>query len=65
MRWAVLFLPLATSALAQRGEPTPTSTIDPKVELKVSIVGNRHEFHIGEIISIQLDLSSHIHLLYT
>src|SRR5438445_511510 len=59
MRWAVLFLPLVTSVLAQpAGSPAPTPPIDPKLELKVSIVGNQREFHIGEIIPIKLAFTS-------
>jgi hypothetical protein len=61
MRWGVLFLPLVTSALAQPAEtPTPTPPIDPKVELKVSVAGNRHEFHIGEIIPLKLAFTSRV-----
>src|SRR5207249_5722388 len=60
MRWAVLFLPLVTSALAQPRESTPTPPIDPKIEFKVSLVGNRHEFHMGEIIPVKLSFSSRI-----
>ena len=65
MRWAVLFLPLVASALAQPAEtPTPTPPIDPKVELKISILGSRHEFHIGEIIPIKLAFSSKLKKRY-
>lgn len=62
MRWAVLVLALVTSAIAQPPEPTPTPTppIDPKISLKVSIVGSRHEFHMGEIIPIKLSFSSRV-----
>jgi hypothetical protein len=59
MRKGALFLlALATTALAQVGEEeTPTPPIDPKIDFKVSVVGKRNEFHIGEIIPIELFFS--------
>ncbi len=60
MKWLVLFLLLVTSSIAQPPKPTPTPPIDSKVEFKVSLVGNRHEFHMGEIIPIKLAFSSSI-----
>src|SRR5436309_12628881 len=60
MRWIALVLVLAGTALAQPVEPTPAPPIDPKVDLKVSLVGDRHEFHMGEIIPIKLSFRSQI-----
>jgi hypothetical protein len=41
-------------------EPTPTPRIDPKIDFKVSLVGNRHEFSMGKIIPIKLAFSSRV-----
>lgn len=58
MKGALFFLAFATTALAQLPEQTPTPPIDPKIDFKVSVVGKRNEFHIGEIIPIELFFSS-------
>ena len=63
MRWALLFLPLVASALAQPTEtpsptPEPTPPIDPRVHLRVKFPTSQHEFHTGEVIPIQLFFSS-------
>jgi tetratricopeptide (TPR) repeat protein len=58
MKWATLVLLFVTSAVAQPPEPTPTPPIDRKVELRLSLVGKKHEFYIGEIIPIKLAFSS-------
>jgi HEAT repeat protein len=60
MRWTALVLVLVGTAAAQPPAATPTPPIDPKIDFKVSLVGERHEFHIGEIISIKLAFSSRI-----
>ena len=60
MKVAVFLLAFATTALAQLPEETPTPPIDPKINFKVSVVGKRNEFHIGEIIPIKLSFSSRI-----
>lgn len=62
MRWSVLFLPLVATAVAQSPEPTetpsPTPPIDPRVHLHVKFPSTQREFHIGEVIPIQLFFSS-------
>lgn len=58
MKGAVFLLAFVTTALAQLPEETPTPPIDPKVNFNVSIIGNRREFHIGEIIPLKLAFSS-------
>jgi hypothetical protein len=60
MKGAVFLLAFATTALAQLPEETPTPPIDPKIDFKVSVVGKRNEFHIGEIIPITLAFSSSV-----
>src|SRR5712671_6135282 len=60
MKWAVLFLPFIASVIAQSPDTTPTPPADSKISLRVSIVGNRLEFHIGEIIPIKLAFSSRL-----
>jgi hypothetical protein len=60
MKSAVFLLAFATTALAQVPEETPTPPIDPKIDFKVSVAGNRKEFHIGEIIPITLAFSSRL-----
>jgi hypothetical protein len=60
MKCAVFLLAFATTALAQLAEETPTPPIDPKIDFKVSVVGKRNEFHIGEIIPIELSFSSRL-----
>lgn len=56
----LFLLALATTALAQLPEETPTPPIDPKIDFKVSVVGKRNEFRIGEIIPIKLSFSSRL-----
>jgi hypothetical protein len=60
VRRAVLLLLLVKVAIAQPPESTRIPPIDPKVEFKISLVGNRHEFHMGEIIPIKLSFSSRV-----
>jgi hypothetical protein len=62
MRSAILFLLFVISALAEQPEPTPTPEptpgIDPRVHLRVKFPTAQREFHIGEVIPIQLFFSS-------
>jgi len=58
MKWALLILLLVTTAVAQPNDVPPP--LDPKVLLKVTVVGDRREFHMGEIIPIELAFSSRI-----
>jgi hypothetical protein len=60
MRAAVFLLVFATTAFAQWPEEEPTPPIDPKIDFRVSVVGKRNEFHIGEIIPIELSFSSRL-----
>lgn len=55
MKGAVFLLAFATTVLAQLPEPTPT--IDPKIDFRVSVIGKRKEFHMGEIVPIELSLA--------
>jgi hypothetical protein len=52
--------PVSRNRLRQPPEPTPTPQIDPKIDFKVSLIGNRHEFRIDEIIPIKLAFSSRV-----
>jgi len=58
MKGVAFLLAFATAALAQLPEQTPTPPVDPKIDFKVTVVGKRNEFHIGEIIPIKLFFSS-------
>lgn len=60
MKRAAFLLALAAIALAQEPEETPAPPVDPKIAFKVSVIGERKEFHIGEIIPIKLSFSSRI-----
>lgn len=60
MKGALFLLACATTALAQWPEETPAPPVDPKIDFKVSVVGKRNEFHIGEIIPIKLSFSSRL-----
>ena len=53
MKLAAVTLLLAGRVLAQEAGPTSTPPIDRKIEFKVSLVGKRNEFHLGEIIPIE------------
>jgi len=57
-----MFLPFVASALAQAAEPTPTPKptppVDSRVHLRVKFPASQREFHIGEVIPIQLFFSS-------
>jgi hypothetical protein len=59
VRRAVLLLLLVKVAIAQPiSEPTPP--VDPKVQVHLSLIGKRTEFHIGEVIPIKLSFRSRV-----
>jgi hypothetical protein len=64
MKAALFLLAFAAAALAQSPEETPTPPPDPKIDFKVTVVGNRKEFHIGEIIPIKLSFGSRLKRRY-
>ena len=64
MKCALFLLVVATTALAQWREEEPTPPIDSKINFKVSVVGKQNEFHIGEIIPIELSFSSRLKRRY-
>lgn len=64
MRAALFLLAFAAAALAQSPEETPTPPPDPKIDFKVAVVGNRREFHIGEIIPLKLSFGSRLKRRY-
>jgi hypothetical protein len=61
---AVFLLASAAVALAQPPEETPTPPTDPKIDFKVSIVGRQSEFHMGEVIPIELSFGSRLKRRY-
>ena len=58
MKRTVFLLVFATTGLAQWREEEPAPPIDPKIDFRVSVIGKRNEFHLGEIIPIKLSFSS-------
>lgn len=55
MRFLTLIFLVLIAGVATRAQSAP---VDPKILLQVQVAGNQREFHLGEIIPLQLSFSS-------